>query len=217
MLAGARLYLIWTPPQAQLCAARTAVECALESGAVGLVQFRLGQAGAGWDPAQIRDEAARLQKLCHVHGALLIVNDDPGLAEEIGADGVHLGQADTTVEAARHRLGPEPLIGLSTHDDIEIARARGQEVDYVGLGPCFRSTTKTLELEPGGPALVRSGLAAAGSLPVFPIGGITAETAVDLARAGARRLAVGAGILAARDPAAVAEGMFEALVRNALA
>ena len=103
-------------------------------------------------------------------------------------------------EEARARIGPDRLLGVSTHDEAEIAEAAGRGADHVGLGPCFPTGTKHLERAPGGAELVRRGVAAAGDLPVFPIGGITPDHVAFLAAAGARRVAVGAGVLEASDP-----------------
>jgi thiamine-phosphate pyrophosphorylase len=145
-------------------------------------------------------EAAR--RLCDRYPALLIVNDHVALAAECGADGAHVGEHDLPPGLARALLGPERLLGLSTHDAEEVLEARTHGVDYVGLGPCFPTGSKALARAPGGPELVRGATAVAGGLPLFPIGGITSGNAGALAAAGARRLAVGSAVLRAADPGA---------------
>ncbi len=145
------------------------------------------------------------------HFALLILNDRPDLVQDAGADGAHVGQDDMDAVAARALLGPDAILGLSTHDEREVREARSLPVDYVGLGPCFETGSKELELAPGGAALVRRSLPAAGDLPVFPIGGITPANVASLAAAGARRVAVGSGILDAADPVRAAQAVAGAL------
>jgi thiamine-phosphate pyrophosphorylase len=178
----------------------TAVERALASGVIDVLQLR----DAELDDAAFVAQARAARRLCDVHGALLIVNDRVSLAAACEADGAHVGEHDLPAGLARLLLGEERLLGLSTHDAAEVAAAHGQGVDYVGLGPCFPSETKSLRRSPGGPALVAAAQGTARTLPLFPIGGITPENAASLVAAGARRLAVGGAVLRAADPAAVA-------------
>ncbi len=206
VLRHARVYLIWTP-EAASGDPFTAAELALAGGHVAMLQLRMKNATREEGLAAGR----RLREHCTDRGVLFLVNDDIGLARELRADGVHLGQADAEPEDAREALGPDVLIGLSTHGPDEIRAARERPVDYVGLGPCYPTESKTPTYAPGGPALVKAGLPAAGPLPVFPIGGITGARAAELASAGARAIAVGAGVLAARGPGAAAEAIHRAL------
>jgi thiamine-phosphate pyrophosphorylase len=172
-----------------------AVERALASGAVGVVQLREKAPGDAEFLARVR----RLAALARPAGALVTLNDRAHLVREADGDGVHLGTDDLPPAQARAMLGPRPLIGISTHDEAEVAAARGLGADYVGLGPCFATQTKRLSRPPRGADLVAACVHRT-DLPVFPIGGITAENAADLVRAGATRVAVGAGILGADDP-----------------
>ena len=197
-LRAARLYLIVSADTHER-APLTATRAALASGAVDILQIRRRTPGA-LDETLVR----ALQAIAEETGSLFIVNDDVALAQRLDADGAHVGQDDMSVAKARAHLGPERLLGLSTHDAGEIEAARTLPVDYVGLGPCFASTSKQLRLPPGGAGLVRHGHAAAGALPLFPIGGIDAAGAPALVAAGATRLAIGAGILDAADPGAAA-------------
>lgn len=184
-------------------------EAALASGAVDLVQLR----DVSGDEARLRARAAALKVLCADHGVALILNDRPDIAAALDLDGAHVGRDDVPAATARAWLGPDRLLGLSTHDPAELEAARHEPVDHVGLGPCFPTGSKALAYEPGGAGLVARCLPVAGDLPVFPIGGITPDNVGSLAAAGATRAAVGAGILAAADPAAAARALREALRR----
>lgn len=205
-LRRARVYLIWTPEAARGDPLDAAAR-ALRGGHIGLVQLRMKTAAQD----ERVETGRRLCALAREAGALFLVNDDVELARSLDADGVHVGQDDAAPEAARAALGADALIGLSTHDADEIRRAHDEPVDYVGLGPCYPTTSKALTYTPGGPALLEAALPAAGDLPVFPIGGILQEHVPALAAAGARAVAVGAAILAADDPAAAAEALHRAL------
>jgi len=155
------------------------IQAFLEAGA-GVVQLRLKGAGAG-ELLQIARQAA---SLCRGR-ALFLVNDRADVARLAGADGVHLGQGDLPVAAARAVLGEDALIGLSTHSDEEVARAREAQVDYVGFGPIFATATKQTPLPPPqGLERLRRAVQLAG-VPVVAIGGITAATAGPVRLAGA--------------------------------
>jgi len=131
-------------------------------------------------------------------GAIFIMNDRPDLALLADADGVHVGQDELSVRDARRIVGPERLVGVSTHT-IEQARAAVLDgADYIGVGPVFRSTTKAFG-ELAGLDFVRQA-AAEIMLPAFAIGGITVENVSLVRNAGARRAAVSAAICTADDP-----------------
>jgi len=89
------------------------------------------------------NEAKQLQQLCLRHNTLFIINDDINLAQKIDADGVHLGKNDTSVLAAREKLGNDAIIGVSCYNDIELAKtAQNNGADYVAFGALFSSQTK---------------------------------------------------------------------------
>lgn len=113
------------------------VRAALEGG-VRLVQYRDKELP---DEAFAR-EARAILRLCREHGALLLINDRVSAAAEIGADGVHLGQDDTPPAEARRLLGPEAILGLSTHNREEVLAAAEAPVDYINIGPMFPTATK---------------------------------------------------------------------------
>jgi len=162
------------------------------SGGVDAVQLRDKEA----DDERYAETARRLASLCG--DVPFLLNDRWWLVEQTGADGVHLGQEDAPIEQVRRALGPGVLLGLSTHDQEEAAAAAERGADYVGLGPMFPTATKTLERAPGGAALLASVHC---ELPLFAIGGITAENLPSL---GARRIAVSSAIADAADPEAAA-------------
>ena len=173
-----------------------AVEAALRGGAV-MVQYR----DKGTDRVRRLDEAARLVHACRRFGARSIINDDPALAVEAGADGVHVGADDGDPAAIRTRLGPDAIIGVSCYDRLDLAvHAQAAGADYVAFGRMYPSTTK-----PGGPrpefGLLTRARAATG-LPVCAIGGIDAARAPELIAAGADLLAVIGDLFQREDVAA---------------
>jgi thiamine-phosphate pyrophosphorylase len=130
--------------------------------------------------------------------ARFVLNDRPDLARLAGADGVHLGQDDMALRDARRIVGPNPLIGLSTHDRPQLDQAILDGASYLGVGPVFASQTKDFS-DLAGLAYVRLA-AETTSLPWFAIGGITLETLDRVLDAGATRVAVHAAIVHARSP-----------------
>jgi thiamine-phosphate pyrophosphorylase len=175
------------------------------AGGVDIVQLR---------EKQLPDEeliavANAARALCERLGALLIVNDRPHLAREVGADGVHVGQEDMPVAEVRELVGPDMLIGLSTHAPREIDAVDAGLVDYIGVGPVHATPTK-----PGraavGLELVRYAAAHA-TVPFFAIGGIDASNAPAAIDTGARRLCVLRAIAAAENPEHAARELRELL------
>ncbi|HWF73450.1 MAG TPA: thiamine phosphate synthase [Solirubrobacteraceae bacterium] len=195
-LRAARLYLV--------CEAqpRAFLERALRGG-VDIVQLRMKGAGE----KEILGAGEVYARLCAEHGALFVLNDRPDLAAELGADGVHVGQDDASVESARALVGPDRLVGLSTHTPAQVDAATG--VDYIGVGPVHATPTK-----PGRPAvglaLVRHAAAHA-TVPFFAIGGIDAAGAAEVRAAGGRRIAVVRALTEAEDPASAARALRAAI------
>ena len=151
--------------------------------------------------------AARI--LCEQLGTLLIVNDRPWVAREAEADGVHVGQDDMPVAEVRELVGPDMLIGLSTHTPAQIDAVDAGVVDYIGVGPIHETPTK-----PGRPAvgveLIRYAAAHA-PVPFFAIGGLDASNLAEALDAGAARVCVLRAIAAAADPQAAAQALREQL------
>ena len=136
----------------------------------------------------------------HAAGAHIVINDFVDIARMAGADGVHLGQDDMEVEDARHILGADALIGISTHGERQIAAAAATSASYIAVGPIFSTSTKDTGYTARGLHLVR--LAAATERPVVAIGGITLERVPDVVRAGAAAVAVISDLLSGGDPEA---------------
>jgi thiamine-phosphate pyrophosphorylase len=154
---------------------------------------------------EIELAAQTFRRLCDNHSALFIVNDDPDLARACDADGVHVGQDDLAAAEARALLGPDAIIGLSTHSEEQIAAAAEAPVDYISVGPIWETPTKQ-----GRPAVgleLISHAAANPPHPFFAIGGIDSSNASAVIEAGARRLCVVRAVRDATDPAAAAEGL----------
>jgi len=196
---SARLCLLFTPAACRDDPWRTLAEAI--AGGVDLVQWRV----KAHDP----HGAARCLAACTEAGVPLVVNDDVDLAVALGAAGAHVGQDDLPAARARALLGPDRILGVSTHDLDQLGAAERAGADYVGFGPCYPTATKGYT-EGLGEAAVAEAVRRAG-VPVFAIGGIDAERARRLAAAGCRHVAVSSAILAAPDPRAAARALRTAL------
>jgi thiamine-phosphate pyrophosphorylase len=198
-LSRARLYLVCDERESAF------LHAALRGG-VDIVQLRM----KGAPDDAILGVAQRTARICAEHDALFILNDRPDLAAQIGADGVHVGQDDAGVPEARALLGPERLVGLSTHSPAQVDAAGDAGVDYIGVGPVHATPTK-----PGRPAvgLALVGYAAAHArVPFFAIGGIDATNLTAVGQAGARRIAVVRALADAEDPEHAATALAAALI-----
>lgn len=165
---------------------------------IPLIQIRLKQTPTG----RFVEIAAELSELCARRGASLIVNDRCDVAALVGALGVHLGQDDLTPAAARRILGPEAVIGHSTHHRAQFERALADPaVDYVAFGPVFATSSKQNPDPVRGLAELRA-VAADCSKPLVAIGGIGPANLADVLRAGADAAAVIGAIAGAADAAA---------------
>ena len=198
-IAGARLYLV--------CDARPRafLDAALRGG-VDVVQLR----DKALDDEALVEAARAFRAATDPTGAIFVLNDRPDLVGACAADGVHVGQDDATPAAARAAVGPEGIVGRSTHAPEQLAAAEADpDVDYLAVGPVHATPTK-----PGRPA---AGLryvehaAAAATKPWFAIGGIDAGTVGAVVAAGARRIVVVRAIARAEDPEAAARGLRAAL------
>lgn len=177
---------------------------AVLDGGASLVQYR----NKSRDTALRREQATAIQALCRQHGAGFIVNDDMELAAELGADGVHLGQSDTSLCVARQRLGPHAVIGATCHDQPALAmQAVANGASYVAFGALFPSRSKPevvsapLSLFAGLPPL---------AVPCVAIGGITAANAALAWRTGVDMLAVIGGLFDAPAPDEAARAILAA-------
>ena len=151
---------------------------------------------------QLLDEAQELLCLTQHAGVALIINDRVDVASTVGAGGVHLGQEDLPVEAARKMLGAGRLIGKSTHSLEQALVAQAEGADYIGFGPIFPTPTKP-EYGSIGSALIRQ-VAQQVRLPIICIGGIDERTLPQVMQRGAERIAVVRAVCGAKDPEAAA-------------
>ena len=134
--------------------------------------------------------------------ALVIVNDRADIARLAGAHGVHVGQEDLTPADVRALLGPDAIVGLSTHTLTQIEQARREPISYLAVGPVFGTHTKSTGYDAVGVRLVERAVAAAGDLPVVAIGGITIDRARAVLDAGAASVAVITDLVVTGDPEA---------------
>lgn len=169
---------------------------------------------AGVDVIQLRDKrltdrellqrARRIRELTAGTNTLFIMNDRADLAVVAGADGVHVGQDELSVAEARTIIGPDALIGVSTHSLAQAKQAEADGADYIGVGPTFASTTKQFGVSQlTGLELLRA-VAATVRLPAFAIGGIGRENLREVLAAGFSRVAVSGAVVSASDPPAAA-------------
>ncbi len=184
-------YLVMTNPRVGYaeCAA-----AAVRAG-VGIIQLRMKHASR----EEIVRAARAVRAVTRGTATRFIVNDDPSIAAEVGADGVHVGQDDMSVAEVRARFPSLGIVGLSTHSPAQALAAIPQKPDYIGVGPVWATPTKDI---PDPTLGVATALEMIRSVP-FPavaIGGIDFARAEELVRAGARNFAVVRAVCAADDP-----------------
>lgn len=202
-LHGAKLYVLLTGSK---CAASLDwIIAEIAAGGAQVVQLREKDK----NDRQLIERARQVRQWTREAGVLFIVNDRPDIARLVEADGVHLGQDDLPVKEARRILGPEALIGVSTHNLEQLRQAILDGASYVGVGPTFSSGTKDFA-ELAGLEFVRQAMAET-TLPAFVIGGVNLETIDAAVAAGARRVAVSGAIAQADDPCSVATTLLAAL------
>lgn len=214
-LGAARLMLLYTPEACRAAAPLVVLERALPF--VDVVQVRIKEPGLGTSPARALLETTRAVLALRARLALpvlVLVNDRVDVARALaaeGCDGVHVGADDTPPALARAELGPEALLGLSTHSAADVVAAGDEPLDYLGFGPVHASRTKGYARGLGSEAAWIA--AQATPLPLFPIGGIDASNADELAEIG--RAAVSSAVLAAQDPARAAAELVLLLTADA--
>ena len=199
-LLNARLYLVTSSVPDLL----SVVEAALQGG-LPLVQYR-AKTGNDCDRIVI---AQQLKALCHQYGALFLINDRVDLALAVDADGVHLGQQDLPIATARQLLGSDRLIGRSTTNPKEMAKALAEGADYIGVGPVYATPTKPNKAAAG---LDYVRYAAAHSpVPFFAIGGIDPQNLDEVMAAGGDRVAIVRALMQAEDPTAMSKKLIARL------
>ncbi len=184
-----------------------------------LAQFLAACITGGVDLVQLRDKhldarpllarARVAAEVCRDNGVPFVLNDRPDLALEVGADGVHVGQDDAPPALARRILGPDAIVGFSTHAPAELDAAAGEPVDYLSAGPVSPTPTKPGRPGTGLDYLRYASGAATG--PWFVTGGVTPETVGDMVAAGARRFVVVRWLTESDDPMAAARALGQAI------
>jgi len=167
-------------------------------GGARLIQIRAKHLSSGAF-LSLADDIVRLARDCD---ARIVVNDRVDVARMSDAAGVHVGQDDMPPAEARALLGPDAMIGFSTHSPAQLAAAVREPVTYVAVGPVFGTQTKETGYTPVGLELVRHAVEQSAGLPVVAIGGITLDRAASVLAAGATNVAVISDLLTGGDPAA---------------
>jgi len=203
-----RLYVITAGPAQARGRSHLEIATAAIRGGATAVQLRMKDAPAG----AMMDAARAIAAECRDAGVAFIVNDRVDVALAAGAGGAHVGQDDLPAGAARALLGPALLLGVSAATVEEAEAARRAGADYVGVGPAYATATKVDAGEAVGPARIRE-IAAACPLPVVGIGGITAENAGAVIRAGAAGVAVITAVTMAGDMTAATRRLREEVDR----
>ena len=189
-----QIYLI-TPPQIDdLKAFCAQLDKALSAAPVACLQIRLKDMNGGpMENSAIIQAARAIVPICHEHETLVLMNDNPVLAKEVGADGVHIGQNDMDYFSSRELLGGDAIIGITCHNSKELAfKAASSGADYVAFGAFFETQTKAAkyraELE------ILEWWQEAVEIPSVAIGGITVDNAQQVISAGADFIAVSSGV-----------------------
>lgn len=177
---------------------------------------------AGTDVIQLRakelsdkdliERAEKMVTIGRTHETITIINDRPDIAVISHADGVHVGQDEITVKQARSILGPEALVGVSTHNLAQLRQAIRDGASYVGLGPTFTSHTKSFDNFAGLPYLEEA--AQETKLPAFAIGGITVENIPEVLSTGCTRVAISNAVASHTTPSIVVKKIKEILTSD---
>ena len=202
-LGRARLYVLIdgrSSPEAFAALARSLVDAGVD-----VIQLRDKQL----DDRRLLERARLLREATRSSATLFVINDRPDLAALAGADGVHVGQEELSVKDARSIVGPDALIGVSTHSIEQARQAVLDGANYLGAGPTFPSGTKRFERFPG-LELLRA-VAAEIRLPAFAIGGIDRRNLPEVLATGICRVAVSGAVTTASDPAAAANELLAAI------
>ena len=206
ILDAVRLCVLLTGSQCTAALDWTIAEAA--AGGASIFQLREKE----FDDRRLLKRARDVRRWTRQAGALFIVNDRPEIARLSEADGVHLGQDDMPVHEARKIVGPDALIGVSTHDIGQVRQAILDGASYIGIGPTFSSVTKHFEALSGLEFIKQVRMET--SLPAFAIGGVNLETIQSVVDVGARRVAVSSAIATADDPRMVARLLRQAIESN---
>ncbi|OYW29363.1 MAG: thiamine-phosphate diphosphorylase [Caulobacter sp. 12-67-6] len=210
MTLDCRLYLITPPVLTDLAAFGLDLKKALEGGDVAALQIRLKDVS----DAAIAEAVAAIAPIARAHDVAVILNDRPDLAASLDCDGVHVGQGDMPYAAARKLMGKDRMVGVTCHDSRHLAMEAAEAgADYVAFGAFFPTTTKDAPTT-ADPEIL-SIWQEVMETPSVAIGGITADNAAGLAKAGADFLAVSAGVWAhPQGPAAAVAALNAAIAQG---
>ena len=184
-------------------------EAAVRAG-VKIIQLRMKHAARD----EILHEAREMRRVTAGTETLFIVNDDPSIAAEAEADGVHVGQDDMPPAEVRARYPSLKIVGLSTHNPAQVAASRAQPIDYIGVGPVYATPTKDIPDPTLGLETMRA-MSGAAAHPAVAIGGIDATRLPDVLAAGARNWAVVRAVCRAADPYAAIRNLQAIAVEKA--
>ena len=175
-------------------------------GGVNAVQLREKDLGG----KELLDLAEKIRRLCERYKAPLFINDRIDVALAVDAAGVQLGKTSLPIETARALLGPEKWIGQSIHSLEEVPEAEERGADFIVFGPVYFTPSKARFGAPQGFAALKK-IVEVSTLPVYAIGGITVRNAMEVRQAGARGIALIAGVIAAENPKGAAAAMVRLL------
>ena len=178
-------------------------EAAVRTG-VKIVQLRMKRAAR----EDVLREACEMRRVTRGTGTLFIVNDDPSIAAEAEADGVHVGQGDMPPAEVRAKFPQLKVVGLSTHNLDQVRASLVQPIDYIGVGPVYATPTKEIPDPTLGPEMAGR-MIAASRVPAVAIGGINAETLPAVLAAGARNFAVVRAVCQSPDPYSAIKSLME--------
>lgn len=175
------------------------------AGGVDIIQLRAKK----HDVSAVTKMAEQLHRITSTSKIPLVINDHPAIARDVGAEGVHVGQDDLSVEEAREIAGNNCTVGKSTHSLDQANRAVAEGADYIGFGPLFATPTKPeyVPIGLGDIAAVHAAL----EVPIFCIGGIKLDNLPQVIAAGAHRVVIVSGLLQAADVAQYARAAKQAL------
>lgn len=184
-------YLVMTNP---VVGYAKCAEAAVKAG-VKIIQLRMKHASR----EDVLSEAREVRRVTAGTGTLFIVNDDPAIASEAGADGVHVGQDDIAPAEVRERFPDLRIVGLSTHNLEQVRSSVSQPIDYIGVGPVYATPTKDLP-DPTLGLKTMGEMIAAAAHPAVAIGGIDLTRLPDVRAAGAKNFAVVRAVCQSHDP-----------------
>lgn len=192
------LYLVITDP---VVGYAKCAEAAVEAG-VKIIQLRMKRASRD----DIVREAREMRRVTAGTGTLFIVNDDPSIAAEVGADGVHVGQDDLSPGEIRAKYPELKIIGLSTHSPAQAEASNLEPVDYIGVGPVYATPTKDIP-DPTLGLDTMAGMIAISKRPAVAIGGIDNKRLKDVIAAGAKNYAVVRAVCKSPNPLAAIKSL----------